>query len=407
MCYFGLRESLVQTQVLPYLRQIRDGGTKVSILTFEPELKKRWTASEIEIERKRLANEGIKWYFLTYHKRLSAPATLYDVLCGVYFILKLMRREKIDILHARSHVATLMGAITKKLSRRKPKLLFDIRGFFPEEYVDAGNWKENGQLFKITKKVERWLLQEADGFVVLTEKARQILFPESRESGFDNKGRPVEVIPCCVDLNRFKEISENDRTEMRRRHLLENRQVITYVGSLGTWYMTEEMTDFMQTAKKHNPSVFALFLTQSPPDSLTELLKRKGFTSEDFLIKKIVPDEVGYYLSGADIALSFIKPCYSKLSSSPTKVAEYLASGIPVVANGGVGDIDEQIEIDNSGAIIRAFTPQVYLETLEKLASIEKKKLSGNCKFTAETRFDLEKVGGFRYRRLYERLLQK
>ena len=37
ICYFGVREPLVQTQVLPYLREIRKGGTDDSILTFEPE----------------------------------------------------------------------------------------------------------------------------------------------------------------------------------------------------------------------------------------------------------------------------------------------------------------------------------------------------------------------------------
>jgi len=35
----------------------------------------------------------------------------------------------------------MMGAIAKKLSRQKPKLLFDIRGFFPEEYTDAGTFQ--------------------------------------------------------------------------------------------------------------------------------------------------------------------------------------------------------------------------------------------------------------------------
>ena len=34
LCYFGLREPLVQTQVLPYLRELVAGGVRVSLLTF-------------------------------------------------------------------------------------------------------------------------------------------------------------------------------------------------------------------------------------------------------------------------------------------------------------------------------------------------------------------------------------
>ncbi len=127
LCYFGMREPLVQTQVLPYLRQIRNGGIKVSLLTFEPNPKEKWTTEEIESERKKLADEGIDWHFLTYHKRPSVPATLYDVLCGVYFTWKFIRREKVDILHARVQLPTLIGALARKFSRTKPKLIFDIR----------------------------------------------------------------------------------------------------------------------------------------------------------------------------------------------------------------------------------------------------------------------------------------
>ena len=43
ICYFGLREPLVQTQVLPYLCELAGGGVEMSLLTFEPEATRRWT----------------------------------------------------------------------------------------------------------------------------------------------------------------------------------------------------------------------------------------------------------------------------------------------------------------------------------------------------------------------------
>lgn len=407
LCYFGLREPLVQTQVLPYLREVRRLGIRISLLTFETNPQETWTTDAIEAEKQKLSGEGIEWHFLTYHKTPSVPATVYDVFCGIVFARRLIKNSGVNIIHARSHVAALMGAVIKKITGNKAKLLFDIRGFFPEEYTDAGRWKENGRLYRAVKRAEKWLLKTADGFVVLTEKARAILFPESRETGYDKFGRPVEVIPCCVDLSRFREVSEETRRAMRREYGLENRKVVVYVGSLGTWYMADEMTDFMEAAKKRDSSVFALILTQSPPEIITGLLERKGFAAQDFLVKKVSPNDLAHYLSGADVALSFIKYCYSKLSSSPTKVAEYLAAGVPVVANGGVGDIDEQLEIDASGVVIKDFSSTSYAEALEKIEAIGKLRMSENCKMSAQIRFDLENVGGARYRRLYRRLLQK
>jgi glycosyltransferase involved in cell wall biosynthesis len=406
LCYFGLREPLVQTQVLPYLREIKKDGVKFSLLTFEPDLREKWTAEQIETEKKKLAEENINWYCLPYHKRPSAPATFFDVLAGALFTLKLIRREKIDIIHARVHTPAMMGAIAKKLSRRKPKLLFDIRGFFPEEYTDAGVWKENGRLYKSVKKVEKWLFKESDGFVVLTEKAREILFPESKETGLDKLNRPVEVIPCCVDLKRFETANDESRREMRRKYNLEKRRVIVYVGSFGGWYMTDEMADFYRTAITHDASTFALVLTQSNTGMVSSLLQKCGFTENDFLIRKVPPAEIPLYLSASDVAISFIKACYSKQASSPTKIAEYLACGLPIISNSGVGDLDALIEDEKVGVILGGFTEKDYLEALGKAGDLKKQQnLEAHCRNIALKYFDLHKIGGESYRRLYRRLM--
>ena len=47
--------------------------------------------------------------------------------------------------------------------------------------------------------------------------------------------------------------------------------------------------------------------------------------------------------------MSFIKPCLSKLSSSPTKVGEYLAAGLPVISTAGIGDVDDLLTGRNNG----------------------------------------------------------
>jgi glycosyltransferase involved in cell wall biosynthesis len=410
LCYFGLREPLVQTQVLPYLREIRAGGVAVSILTFEPEPSKNWTPEQIEAERGKLAAEGIEWDFLAYHKRPSAPATLFDVLNGARLIVKKMRREKIDVLHARSHVPAMMGALAKKMAgAKKPKLLFDIRGFFPEEYTDAGVWPENGRLFRAVKRAEKWLLSSADGFVVLTEKARDILFPESKETGLDRRGRPVEVIPCCVNLERFARVDETLRGEMRRRLKIEDRFVIVYVGSFGGFYLTAETADFYGAAKSARPDAFALVLTQSRPEMIRPLLEKHGYGADDLFIQKVAPGEIPDYLSAADIALSFIKPSFSKLASSPTKNAEYLACGLPLVANSRVGDTAELTRADGTGVIIDELTDENYRRALAELERLleNNEELAAKCRASARKRFDLGGVGGERYRRLYRRLLAR
>jgi glycosyltransferase involved in cell wall biosynthesis len=412
ICYFGVREPLVQTQVLPYLREMmkgeyqstdtngsKNGKLEVSLLTFEPD-----TSLDAGSIKKQLTEEGIDWHWLPYHKRFSAIATAWDIFRGTLFIRRFIARERPDILHGRVHVPTLMGALARRLSRHKPKLLFDIRGFFPEEYTDAGVWPENGLMYRTAKRVERWLLREADGFVVLTEKAREILFPESKVDGFDRFGRPFEVIPCCVDMSRFRSATPESRAEIRDMLGIGTRRVIVYVGAFGGWYMTQETADFFAAARDADPDAFAMVLTQSPREMIEPKLRLAGFSEGDFFIAKVPAADMPKYLSAADGAISFIKPCYSKQASSPTKNAEYLACGLPIIANRGVGDVDALIRKYKVGALVSDFSREDYLSALQTTESIN--DISTHGRMAALTEFDLESVGGKRYQHLYRRLLK-
>jgi glycosyltransferase involved in cell wall biosynthesis len=320
-------------------------------------------------------------------------------------VRKLLARENYDILHARVHLPALMATMARKFSRNKPKILFDIRGFFPEEYTDAGVWPEGGWLYRTAKRVEKWLLKEADGFVVLTEKAREILFSESKTSGVDKFGRPVEVIPCCVDLKRFESTSEESRAEVRRRLNIDDRFVIAYVGSFGGWYLSNEMFDFFSAVHEADPSVFIMVLTQRDKAMVISKLIAAGFGETDFFVDSVSPNEIPQYLNAADAGGSFIMRCHSMQASSPTKNAEYLASGLPIIANSGVGDVDAQITEHNVGVIVERFDRECYLDSLNRLKELG--DIRQRCREAAKTVFDLETVGGTRYRRLYERILSQ
>jgi glycosyltransferase involved in cell wall biosynthesis len=404
LCYFGLREPLVQTQVIPYLEQLTQGEVSVSLLTFEANKDLPWSAAQIGRWREELKSKGIHWYFLRYHKWPSLPATLYDIVAGAWFASALARRNKIDVMHGRSHVGAAIGTLGKQWCGSR--LIFDIRGFLPEEYVDAGLWVADGFLYRLTKRVERRLLAAADGFVVLTEQARRALFPGCTDR--DSAGRPLEVIPCCVDFDRFRPANAFSKECIREELGIGNRRVICYVGALGGWYLTEQMADFLAVAHYRNPATFSMILTQSPCERVVRHLRAAGLAEKDYLIRQVPPQQVPRYLKAADLGLFFCKSCYSKLSSSPTKVGEYLASGIPVVSSAGIGDLDGIIEGGRVGVVVREFSHAAYRQALgaaERL--LQETDISERCRATAHDRFDLRSIGGPRYRRLYQRVVEK
>ena len=406
ICYFGLREPLVQTQVISYLREVRKSGAEISLLTFEPNLKTSWTPEQIDAKKKELAESGITWHILPYHKRPSLPATAYDVLNGVRFVRNLLKKNDFDILHARVHIPALIAVLVRKFSRTKPKILFDIRGFVPEEYADAGVWRTGGFLFRLAKRAEAWIMRESDGFVVLTEAARDVLFPESRQTGYDKRHRPVEVIPCCVDFKkRFAGEIDTLRAQMRDELNLKDRQVIIHVGSLSGLYLTPQIIEFLKVARERDPSVFAMFLTQSNHDEIVERLINAGFSESDFLVEKVDQAEVPAYLAASDIGLSFVRSSYATISRSPTKIPEYLAAGLPVIANAGVGDVDSLILTNRVGAVAAKLDADSYRDALDQVSKLD--GIRERAVATAHREFDLEHVGGERYRRLYRRLSKK
>jgi glycosyltransferase involved in cell wall biosynthesis len=363
----------------------------MSLLTFEPDTQGTWTTEW----RERLKREGIGWHMLRYHKRPTLPATLFDIMAGAWRASRIVRRERIDLLHARSHVGAAIGALAKKLTGAR--LIFDIRGFLPEEYVDSGNWPKDGVLFRLTKTAERWLYQSADAFVVLTERARATLFPNGAA------GRPLAVIPCCVTAERIA--PRSDRDAVRRDLGVSDRVVYVYIGALGGYYLLRETAEFLAVARENDVRTYALVLTHGPAAPIIAELERHGLTANDYRVMRAEPADVPMFLGAADVALSIIRPSYARIASSPTKFAEYLAAGLPVVSTTGIGDLDGHIEEGRAGVLLRSLDREAYLDALRALETLRgDPNLGERCRQEARARYDLETVGGARYRRLYEAL---
>ena len=392
LCYFGVREPLVQTQVLPYLREIAKDGIKVHLLTFEADLKKTWTRAEIESEKQKLAGENISWHHLAYHKRPSAPATFFDVLNGARFAIKLARREKIDVFHARAHVPVLMALLAAKIT--KSRIVFDIRGLMAEEYADAGIWSENSKPFRFVKRIERKGIEKASQIVVLTRRMRDYLIENNLK-----KAENIEVIPCCVDFSRIGqagEVEKNRRFEM------------IYAGTVTGLYLLREMGAFFLELKKHKPDAFFQILTATAPSIVREVFEDLKISEADYAVEKVSPAEVPKRLKRAHLGISFRKPTFSQIAASPTKIPEYLACGLPVVVNSGIGDTDFLLETEKVGVSLKDFSEsETARAAVEIVGLLEDAKMPEKCTSAARAHFDLSAVGGENYRRVYRRLLSK
>lgn len=396
LCYLSLDDPLVHTQVIAYLEGLAAAGHRIHLLTFEV---RRRTRREREQVRAGLRARGISWHGLRYHKRPSLPATIYDTTVGALSAAALVVRHDLDTLHARSHVPAAMALLARLLLwRRRPALIFDIRGLMAEEYVDAGRWCDGGMPFRLTKAVEGAAIARADGIVVLTDALRRLLFGSE-------PGASVRVIPCCADVDALA-AAASAREEQRAALGLTDATVLIYVGKFGGWYMTGEMVKFFAAAKRSIPSLHFLILTQGERSEMERELADRG-VREGYTITATPADGVGAYLAAADVGISFIHPMPSKVSSSPTKVGEYLAAGLPVVCTSGVGDLDALITPD-VGALVYEHTDLAYSAAAEHCVKLAASAAAGaRCRALAHEQLSLAEVGIPRYRQLYQDVAER
>ncbi len=399
ICYQSIRDPLTQTQVVAYLQGLALAGYGIVLLTFETqpmskEDETRW--------RTLLACQGIVWYWLRYHKHPTVSATGWDICSGIAMGARLIRRHNVQLVHARAHVPGMMGLALKHLTR--VKMLFDVRGLMAEEFADAGMWRPNGPLFRLTKGAERFLVKAADGIVVLNNRTK-LLF--ERWYATELKSTPVEVIPCCVSTKHTRPFMRRGEARRGRR----SRITFVYVGKLGGWYPVEDIVSLVAEARRSFPDLRFQVWSQSNTSQLTECAARAGL-ADCVTVGKIAPRRLLERLQQADVALALYRRDRSAAACSPTKIGEYLAAGLPVVCSAGIGDMDTLLagSVGNGsrpvGVLLSDHTPAAYKGTISELARlVEDPAISLRCHDFAKQHFDMETVGWQQYRKLYQELL--
>ena len=216
---------------------------------------------------------------------------------------------------------------------------------------------------------------------------------------------PISIIPCCVDTDLFNNdrVSESKLTEARQSlGIMSGESVITYLGSIGTWYLLDEMLAFFKVYLTKKPNSKFLFITRDSAEFIVTSASKMGIPNGRILTVSSDRADVPVYASVGEFSLFFIKPAYSKKSSSPTKQGELMALGIPIICNANVGDTDIIVNNYKSGSIVNNFNDYEYDKTISELELIkfESKKLrSGAIDY-----FSLEK-GIASYNEIYKSLI--
>ena len=254
LSYDGMTDPLGQSQVLPYLTGLSALGHKISLISCEkPE---NLTENQKTIEGI-CSRANIDWNYISYTKKPPILSTVKDVYALRKAAAKVAKSKPLDIVHCRSYIPALVGQHIKR--KFGAKFVFDMRGFWADERVDGNIWNLKNPIYKTVynffKRKEKGFLENSDAVISLTESGKQEIL------GWDMELDPekIHVIPCCADFEHFdfaKTKPENTTKLRNQLSIPQSAMVFCYLGSIGTWYLVEEMLAFFrQTLDKHPPLI--------------------------------------------------------------------------------------------------------------------------------------------------------
>ena len=359
----SLAEGVGSSQITPLITRLSRSGMKINLISYE----KTNPNSELLTYFESI---GVEWNFRDFGA---------NGLIGGVGRLNSLREEmpKTNLIHARSDIP----AVSAIASRQAP-VLWDVRSLWADQKVMIQNSPVNKTLYRIYRGLESIAANRSEGMSTLTSAVVPIL--EQRHTRLPQMRT---VVPTAVDLNRFK---FNPMMPPEVRAL--------FSGTYNEYYDLILSSLFMEEFRKHIATETHWARPTESNKPHIGVGESKVFPLSQSRMAYLIPD----YSFGVSVCKMDAGP--SLTAAMPTKIAEFLACGRPIVVNKGLGDMDQFIEEFDAGVILDG-TPANLVESAAKLENLlSDTQTPHRCRALAEKYFSMD-IGANKYQELYSQIL--
>jgi glycosyltransferase involved in cell wall biosynthesis len=309
----SVSEGVGSSQILPLLFRISKLGLKVNLVSFEK-------VSPSNSLKEALSKSGIVWNMREFKS---------NGISGGFSRLFEIRNQipSAHVLHARSDVPAAAAGFFKHAP-----VLWDIRSLWSEQksYIESNLLKK--KLLVGNRLFENFAAGNSDAINTLTHAVVPILEKRHR-----NLPEIRSVVPTTVDLNVFKiQVSSSQQ------------KVAFFSGTYNSYYDLDLTAKFISDYRKSGQlEVVWAKPRESDRNGLGLLEKVIHLKSQEEMSVAIGRSSFGVAVCKMDAGESL-------KASMPTKIAEFLACGKPVLINKGLGDFDAYIREFNAGVILES-----------------------------------------------------
>lgn len=247
-------------------------------------------------------------------------------------------KHQISVVHAQSHFAA--GVAAKAVANSpQTNFVFDVHGVDIEERLADGRISENSQTHKLLKSMQDLASNRCNyAFSVTRALAEYLKIPDEK----------CRIVPCVSSLTLPVGDIEQTRRETRHKLSLENKQVLLYLGGASAWQQPRFIVECFDILRKINPSAVLLLITGDTA-YFSELATEFEIPSDAIRILSLPHEQVSTFACAADAGLLLRQDTIVNRVASPTKFAEYLAVGVPVVITDVLSDFSKIVEKHNVG----------------------------------------------------------
>lgn len=348
------QKELIAPQVIDHMAVQADGDPRgrpsIVIAGFiEPVRHTVTTALRRAIKAHQVRAPEVKVTLLPYTSRLSQKSN------ARILVLRLQRLAQglPIVFHCRGERAAEWAAAFGR-HLHTSGIILDVRGAWPEEMLFAHGYENRDAADEATRQSyddahTRLKGALAGAGAVLTVSPGLVNWLTTNGVASDD----ITYVPCCVRRTTY---SQRSRGAMRRELGVADKLVLAYVGTIAPYQHVEDgLLSFFSLAQRCDAGVHFLCLTSHVSQMRKHL--REAQIDDDRVTVRCVPQgDVAAYLAAGDAGLLLRAPSRLNTFSQPTKLAEYLAAGLPVVVSRGTGTVAELIERERAGIAIDWFT---------------------------------------------------
>ncbi len=275
----------------------------------------------------------------------------------LYQLIRLIKREKIDTIHAWCTPAGMMGYLLSIFTGAK--LVIDSYEPHAEAMVENGTWRKNSMAFRILYLFEKLQTKRASHLIATTEG-----MIDYAKLKYNHQKNNFHIKPACVDLNLFS-LRNVKNSELLKSLNLEQAIVCVYAGKFGGIYLEKEVFDFFKIAEDYWGNRFrALILSSHSKDEIDQMRSASKLNKNTIVHLFVRHSEIPNYIGLGDFAITPVKPVPTKRFCSPIKDGEYWALGLPIVITKNISDDTNIIESNNIGSVLKEFKAESYKKSI-------------------------------------------